>query len=177
MLRKKIIIGIIIVTITRRRSILIALFLSFLWFLFITIVVIYWIKFIILELNTLNIAVLKKPVAAEKETVRSSGTDVVKPAILPIVFGFNSKFSAIFLKTFIKTYFEIKTIKIEGYMPGWLLEEGTEFSCAISNEDIQNIKENEIHLYNVMPIKYSYMSLEDLYAIHDKFMIKEAENE
>ena len=71
----------------------------------------------------------------------------------------------------------IKTIKIEGYMPGWLLEEGTEFSCAISNEDIQNIKEKEIHLYNIMPIKYSYMSLEDLYAIHDKFMIKEAENE
>lgn len=71
----------------------------------------------------------------------------------------------------------IKTIKIEGYMPGWLLEEGTEFSCAISNEDIQNIKEKEIHLYNIMPIKYSYMSLEDLHAIHDKFITKEAENE
>lgn len=40
-----------------------------------------------------------------------------------------------------------------------------------------NIKEKEIHLYDITPINYSYMSLEELYAEHDKIMTKEAENE
>lgn len=71
----------------------------------------------------------------------------------------------------------IKIIKIQGYMPGWLLEEETEFLCTISNEDMVNIKEKEIHLYDITPINYSYMSLEELYAEHDKIMTKEAENE
>lgn len=71
----------------------------------------------------------------------------------------------------------VKTIKIESYMPGWLLQEQIEFSCAISNEDMKNIKENEIYLHDIMPINYSYMSLEELYAEHDKMMKKEVNNE
>ena len=74
-------------------------------------------------------------------------------------------------------YKNAKIIKIQGYMPGWLLEEETEFLCTISNEDMVNIKEKEIHLYDITPINYSYMSLEELYAEHDKIMTKEAENE
>ena len=68
----------------------------------------------------------------------------------------------------------IKAIKIQGYMPGWLLKEKTEFLCTISNEDMENIKEKEIHLYDITPINYSYMSLGELYVEHDKIMTKEA---
>lgn len=70
-----------------------------------------------------------------------------------------------------------KTIRMQGNMPGWLLEEGTEFSCTISNEDMDNIKEREIQLYDITPINYSYMSLEELYVEHDKIMEKEAKYE
>ena len=66
---------------------------------------------------------------------------------------------------------------MQGNMPGWLLEEGTEFSCTISNEDMDNIKEREIQLYDITPINYSYMSLEELYVEHDKIMEKEAKYE
>lgn len=71
----------------------------------------------------------------------------------------------------------IKTMKIQSYMPGWLLQEQTEFSCTISNEDMKYIKEKEICLYNIEPTNYSYMSLDELYIEHSKMLEEGVNNE
>ena len=55
--------------------------------------------------------------------------------------------------------------------------DNTEKILASELQMSKYIKEKEIHLYDITPINYSYMSLEELYAEHDKIMTKEAENE
>ena len=70
----------------------------------------YNIVLIIFELKILVILVLISPLAAEKETVNSSGTDVAIPVISPTYLGFKFNVSANFLNSFTKTYFDISTI-------------------------------------------------------------------
>ncbi len=64
-----------------------------------------------------------------------------------------------------------KELKIEGYMPGWLIEENVEFTCTIEDYKIEKIKEEDIYLYNLKPLNYSYMTFEELYNENQK-MIK-----
>lgn len=105
-----IIIGINIVINTKIKSIQIALFFSTFVFLLNITEPIYKTKLIILELNILEILAEIRPVAAEKETVNNSGTEVATPAILPTVFAFKLNVSANFLKSVTKIYLDIITI-------------------------------------------------------------------
>ena len=105
--------GIIIVSITKTRSVLIAVFSNLYPFLFTTIVTKYCIKFIMLELKILNILTFDNPLKLETLIVRSSGVDVDIPDIFPTVLAFKFKLSASFLNTSTRIYFEISTINPE----------------------------------------------------------------
>ena len=54
-----------------------------------------------------------KPLMLDALIVKSSGTDVEKPATFPTVVAFKSKLSANSLKYFTNIYLDIITIKIE----------------------------------------------------------------
>ena len=85
----------IIVKIAIPSCIKIALFFISLLFLFTKMDAIYWIKLIMFELNILYKLVLANPLKLEIVTVKNSGIEVAIPAMLPVVLGFNFKFSAI----------------------------------------------------------------------------------
>ena len=68
---------------------------------------------IIFELKILYTLVPISPLAAENETVKSSGTDVANPAIFPLAFGLNFNAMEIFLKTGTSIYLDIVTIPKE----------------------------------------------------------------
>ena len=68
---------------------------------------------IIFELKILYTLVPISPLAAENETVKSSGTDVANPAIFPLAFGLNFNATEIFLKTGTSIYLDIVTIPKE----------------------------------------------------------------
>ena len=101
-------IGIRIVKITIAKSISIALFFKTLVFLFRNTEPVYNIKFIMLELSMFEMLVPISPLADEKQTVKSSGTEVANPEIFPTVFGFKFNVSANFLSNCTNIYFEIR---------------------------------------------------------------------
>ena len=79
---------------------------------------------IIFELKILYTLVPISPLAAEKETVKNSGTDVANPAIFPLAFGLNFNATEIFLKTGTSIYLDIVTIPKENIIN---LEESNTF--------------------------------------------------
>ena len=100
----------IIVIITSRISILMAVFFMIFPFLLMIIESKYCKKLIMFELKILKIPAPINPVPVEKATVRIYGTEVANPVIFPTVLGFNPSVSASLLKRPTNIYFAIITM-------------------------------------------------------------------